>query len=142
MAKVNEALTETANSTPPSGRPAHRLIRPLWTGAGVLAVVLAVIGIALPVLPTTPFLLLAAFCFGKGSPRLRHWIETHPRFGPPILAWERSGAIARRHKRLALAMMGATFALGLALALPPYALALQAVCFLGAGTYVWTRPDA
>ena len=41
-------------------------------------------------------LLIAAFAFGKGSPRLRAWIETHPRFGPPVRRWQRERAIAPR----------------------------------------------
>ena len=122
--------------------PSHRLARPVWVAAGSVALALGVIGIALPILPTTPFLLLAGLCYGKGSPRLRLWLETHHRFGPPILAWERSGAIARPHKRLAVTMMAAAFLLSLAMGLPAYALALQAACLIGAGTFVWTRPDA
>lgn len=118
------------------------MARPLWATAGAVCVVLGVIGIALPILPTTPFLLLAGICFGKGSPRLRRWLETHPRLGPPVLDWETRGAIARRHKRMALGMMGVTFAIGLMLGLPAHVLAIQAACFAGAGTYVWTRPDA
>ncbi|MBP0480915.1 YbaN family protein [Sagittula salina] len=121
--------------------PARRLASPLWTLAGVIALALGLIGIVLPLMPTTVFLLLAGFCFTKGSPRLRRWLETHPRLGPPVLAWEQTGAIARRHKRLAVAMMAATFALCAALGLPLWVLGLQAACLLGAGTYVWTRPD-
>lgn len=123
-------------------RTPRRMARPFWVAAGGTALMLGIIGIALPVLPTTPFLLLAGFCFGKGSPRLRRWLEDHPRFGPPVLAWERSGAIARRHKRLAVTMMAAAFALSLALRLPWHVLTIQAACLLGAGTFVWTRPDA
>ncbi len=116
--------------------------RPVWVTLGALSLGLGIIGIVLPILPTTPLVLLAAFCFGKGSPRLRLWLETHRTFGPPIRAWETTGAISRRHKRMALGMMAVTFGIGLILALPLHVLAIQAVCFLGAGTYVWTRPNA
>lgn len=137
---TNTDLTEHRKST--GAATGHRLARPLWVAAGAIALTLGVIGIALPILPTTPFLLLAGICFGKGSPRLRRWLETHPRFGPPVLAWEENGAIARRHKRLAVIMMTAAFALSAALGLPWHVLAIQAICLLGAGTFVCTRPDS
>jgi uncharacterized membrane protein YbaN (DUF454 family) len=120
----------------------HALARSIWTAAGAIALVLGIIGIPLPILPTTPFLLLAGFCFGKGSPRLRRWLETHPRFGPPVLAWEARGAIAPRHKRVALGMMAVTWCISILMGLPLYLIGIQALCFAGAGTYVWTRPNA
>jgi uncharacterized membrane protein YbaN (DUF454 family) len=112
-----------------------------WTVLGLVALALGVVGALLPLLPSTPFVLLAAFAFGRGSPRLRRWIEAHPRFGPPVRDWEAHGAIARPLKRLAVAVMAATFAIGVAAGLPPLALAVQAACLAGAGAYVLTRPD-
>jgi len=115
--------------------------RMFWTGMGSACLALSVVGIALPLLPTTPFVLLAAFAFARGSPRLRHWLETHPRFGPPIRDWERHGAIAPRAKRLAAALMAVTPVLGLLAGLPLPLLALQAACLAGAAAFVLTRPD-
>jgi uncharacterized membrane protein YbaN (DUF454 family) len=112
-----------------------------WTGLGAVSLALGVIGIALPLLPTTPFILLAAFAFARGSPRLRHWLETHRRFGPPIRDWERYGAVAPRAKRLAAALMALTFVIPLLAGLPPAALAVQAACLAGAAAFVLTRPD-
>ncbi|MEC7257498.1 MAG: YbaN family protein, partial [Pseudomonadota bacterium] len=73
-------------------RQPRRAMRPLWTLAGLLSLAVGILGIFLPVLPTTPLVLLAAFCFGKGSPRLRAWILEHRRFGPMIADWEATGA--------------------------------------------------
>jgi uncharacterized membrane protein YbaN (DUF454 family) len=134
---------------PPAGAPLYQrqhaagwpMDRTLWTGLGLVALALGAAGAVLPLLPSTPFILLAAFAFGRGSPRLRRWIAAHPRFGPPIRDWEAHGAVARPLKRLAVIVMAATFAIGLAAGLPPLALAVQAVCLAGAGTYVLTRPD-
>ena len=84
-------------------------MRFLWSVFGVACVGLGALGIVLPLLPTTPFLLLAAFAFGKSSPRLHHWIMTHPRLGPPLHNWKAHGAIGRRAKAMAISMMGAAF---------------------------------
>ena len=115
---------------------------PGWTVAGFVALGLGILGIGLPILPTTPLILLAAFCFSKGSPRLHGWLMAHPRFGPMIDDWQTHGAIPRRAKRMAALMMLAAFALSVWMALPPWVLAVQAACLLGAGIFVWTRPDA
>jgi uncharacterized membrane protein YbaN (DUF454 family) len=116
--------------------------RMIWTGAGFVSLTLGLIGIPLPILPTTPFVILAAFCFSKGSPRLRRWLEEHPRFGPSIRAWEDHGAIPRRAKVLAASLMVASLLLTLLLGIALWIVAIQALCLLGAASYVLTRPDA
>lgn len=113
----------------------------LWTLAGLIALGLGLLGIPLPFLPTTPLVLLAAFCFSKGSPRLRHWLVTHRRFGPAIAAWEANGAIPLRAKVMAAALMAASLVLSYALGFSSTVLLLQALCLAGAGTYVLTRPN-
>jgi uncharacterized membrane protein YbaN (DUF454 family) len=120
---------------------AFSMRRTFWTGLGLVALALGGIGILLPLLPTTPFVLLAAFAFGRGSPRLRHWLETHPRFGPPIRAWEDHGAIAPRHKRGACVAMAATLGISTLAGLAPFVLAVQALCLGGAAAFILTRPD-
>lgn len=114
----------------------------LWTLAGLLSLGIGIIGIFLPVLPTTPLVLLAAFCFGKGSPRLRIWLLGHRRFGPMIENWQTTGSIAPRAKRMALIAMAAALGLSAALGLAYWVLALQFVCMAGAATFILTRPDA
>jgi uncharacterized membrane protein YbaN (DUF454 family) len=61
----------------------------------------AALGLILPLLPTVPFLLVAAFFFSKGSPRLEAWLLEHRKFGPLIKAWRESGSISRTSKRAA-----------------------------------------
>ncbi len=116
--------------------------RHIYSGLGWLAVGLGMIGIVLPVLPTVPFMILAAFLFAKGSPRARAWLVGHAHFGPHIQAWEESGAISRRGKIAAICTMGAVLALALLMAMPAWVLAVQAGCMLPAALFVWTRPNA
>lgn len=118
------------------------LVRPFWMTLGTMALGLGLIGVVLPVLPTTPFILLAAFAFGKSSPRLRAWLQNHPAFGGPIRDWESRGAIATRHKAIGVTMMAATFLVSLILAMPAHVLIIQAVCLGGAAIYVLSRPSA
>lgn len=66
---------------------------------------LGVVGIFLPILPTTPFILLAAWCFLKSSPKAHAWLYQHRLLGPPLRNWEERKAISRPTKKLALSMM-------------------------------------
>ena len=97
-----------------SGRPvamAKQLSGPArWAmlGVGWLAVGLAVLGALLPLLPTTPFLLVAAWAFGRSSERLRRWLYESRMFGPVLQNWEQHGAIPRWAKVLAVGVMALT----------------------------------
>ena len=70
-----------------------------------MALVLGIIGIALPGLPTTPFILLAAACYAKASPRLHQWLLKHRWFGPMLRDWESDRSLTRRTKTIAVASM-------------------------------------
>jgi len=74
-------------------------------GIGWLSVALGVIGIFLPVLPTTPFLLLAAACFARSSPRFYHWLVDHPRLGPWIRDYLEGNGIPLKGKVYAIGLM-------------------------------------
>lgn len=97
-------------------RPAWQ--RGLWMAAGVLALAAGVVGIVLPLLPTTPFVILAAYCFTRGNQRWERWMLRHPRFGPMLRAWRARRVIPWPAKLLAWVMMT-----------------------LGAGWALWTLPD-
>lgn len=123
---------------PPPLAPAH--IRWLWWLAAWLAFVLGLIGVALPGLPTVPFMLLAAFCATRGSPRLRAWLLRHPQFGPFIRDWEREGAVSLRAKRMATLMMALCSAI-LALVATWVGWLFATVCMLIVAVWLWRRPE-
>jgi uncharacterized membrane protein YbaN (DUF454 family) len=73
--------------------------------AGYLSLALAALGVVLPLMPTTVFLLIAAWCFGKASPALQDRLRAHPRFGKALLDWEQHGAVSQRSKSSAVIAM-------------------------------------
>lgn len=111
-----------------------------WKLAGIVAVALGVIGIVLPILPTTPFLLLAAFCFDRGSPALHNWLIEHNLFGPIIKNWRDYGAVPKSAKTAAVVFMTAAFLGGVYFQISPWVLALQAVIFTSVAIFLITRP--
>ena len=111
------------------GRSARRsaATRHLWTLGGLASVALGVIGVFVPLLPTVPFMLLAAFCFARGSERFHTWLMDHPQFGPAIHDWQRHGAISRRAKIAAMVAIALAFGLSLVLGVKTWVLIVQAV---------------
>ncbi len=84
--------------------------KPLWCFFGILFLTLGGIGVVVPLLPTTPFVLLSAACFSRGSLRLHRWLIEHRFFGPIILNWQAHRALSPRVKRRALLMIVVSFA--------------------------------
>lgn len=116
-------------------------MRILWFGLGAASLALGAVGAVLPLLPTVPFLLLAAFCFARSSKRVHDWLIGHPVFGPPIRDWRESGAIGRRAKWLATASVGAAFGASVAMGVAAQWLAVQAATLGCVMLFVWTRPE-
>jgi uncharacterized membrane protein YbaN (DUF454 family) len=114
--------------------------RLLYLSLGFASVALGAAGILLPLLPTVPFMLLAAFFFARSSPRLETWIVEHPRFGPHIRAWRARGAISRAGKRAALAAFAFSAVLGVVLLPFPWLLIPAAAALVG-GSWIATRPE-
>ena len=113
----------------------------LWTLAGCGAFALGFLGVFLPLLPTVPFMILAAFCFARGSERFHDWLVDHPQFGPAIQDWRRHGAISRKGKVLAVVGIALAFCISLLLGVKLWVLGVQAVVLVLVATFILTRPD-
>jgi uncharacterized membrane protein YbaN (DUF454 family) len=116
-------------------------MRPLWFVIGLAATACGIAGAVLPLLPTKPFLLLAAFAFARSSPRLHDWLVTHPMLGPPIENWRAHGAIARRVKFLAVIVMTATLAASVLAGLDGWIILLQAGVMASVATFILSCPS-
>lgn len=123
-------------------RPPGRVARWFYLAGGLVMLGLGIIGALLPVMPTTIFLILAAWCFARSSSRLEAWLLRHRRFGPVLLAWRQEGAIPRRGKVMACVGMALGLALFWLAAHPGMELALLMLAgVLASAWYVVSRPE-
>lgn len=119
----------------------ERARRAGYLALGVVLLGLGIVGAFLPVMPTTIFIILAAFCFGRSSARLETWLLEHPRFGASLRSWREEGAIPTRAKIFAIAGMSVGYGMFLVAAHPgPVAMVGVAAFMLGGALYVLSRP--
>jgi len=113
-----------------------------WRALALASTALGIAGAFLPVLPTTPFLLLAAWAAGKGWPQFEAWLLTHPRWGPPIRRWRDHRAVPRSAKWAAtLAMLASTVLLAASHAPSELKWTVPAMMAVVA-CWLWLRPEA
>jgi uncharacterized membrane protein YbaN (DUF454 family) len=117
------------------------MVRGLYLLLGFLALALGIVGAFLPLLPTVPFVILAAFLFSKGSRRWERWLLGHPQLGPPIRDWRESRSISSKGKRSAYAAFAFSGLLGFLLLPMPWLL-VPALAALVGGSWIHHRPDA
>ncbi|MGL5840057.1 MAG: YbaN family protein [Sphingorhabdus sp.] len=112
----------------------------LYLAAGLVSVGLGTVGIFLPLVPTIPFMILAAFCFARSSPALEARLMNHPRYGSHLVAWRDRGVVGRRAKWSAMAAFAASVAIGFLTLSMPWSLippAVAGICL----TWLWRRPE-
>lgn len=109
---------------------------------GWIMVGLGILGAALPILPTTPFILVAVWAFARSSPRFEQWVLDHKTFGPLTRNWRERGAIPKHAKILACTMMAFSYAIFWFFTEPGLFLALLvALILLFVALFLVTRPN-
>lgn len=131
-------MSQVHPPVPPRSAPARLIYR----AVGLLAMILALAGLALPVLPTTPFLLVALWAFARGAPDWAGRLRRHPRFGPLIVNWEARRAIPRPAKAAAVLSMSGGWAVVAAGVQSVAASAALAAMMAAVLAYVLSRPSA
>lgn len=117
-----------------SGKTSFRIL-------AYIALAIGAVGVALPLLPTTPFVLLAAFFASKGSPEFARWLEEHPTFGPAIVQWRHKRAVPAMAKLLACSMMLLSWSMLVWLGSSAFVLTVSGLCLLSIAGYLLTRPS-
>lgn len=115
-------------------------VRSIWFFIAVMALALGAFGVFLPLLPTTPFILLAAYGFARSSRRMHAWLVGHRSFGPVIANWNLYGAIDRRAKVLGVASLATVLVLSAAFGVPIHVIWIQAVVLSACAIFILSRP--
>lgn len=113
----------------------------LWRTLALASLALGFVGMFLPVLPTVPFVLLAAWAGSRGWPALEQWLLDHPTLGPHVHRWREHGAVPRRAKWLASAMMTLSAAVVLASGAPLAVRVFVPLLLAAVATWLWRRPE-
>ena len=116
-----------------------RWLRYVFISVGVISLLLGIIGVVTPVLPTTPFILLSGYCFARGSERFHDWILAHRFFGPMIRAFRDEKRIPLKAKIFATAMIALTMSVtAIFFVKKVYAIVAMASVGVAVVTYIWT----
>lgn len=133
-------MADLPDQTPIAAAPAAP-VRWLLISLALISLVLGIVGLFLPVLPTVPFILLSAWASARSSPRLLAWLEGHPVFGPMLTEWRRGGVVRRRAKWLATLTMGGS-AVFMLLTVPKRWIALLVIAVMACVlVWLWRRPE-
>lgn len=134
-------MADLPDQTPTAAAAPVAPVRWLLIALALASLVLGIVGLFLPVLPTVPFILLSAWAAARSSPRLLAWLEGHPSFGRMLTEWRRGGVVGRRAKWLATVTMSGS-ALIMLLTFPKRWVALMAMAVMACVlVWLWRRPE-
>jgi uncharacterized protein len=141
--RLNRGMRNIVVAEHPARLVNSRPCRFALTGIGFLCIAIGLVGIVIPGLPTTVFLLIAAWAFSRSSDRFQRWLCEHPFLGPPVIAWRDHGAVPLKAKVLAIVMMAASLLViviynGAGWMLPTFVGGIMAAV----AAYLVTRPTA
>ena len=116
--------------------------RHIYLVLGFFFFVVGLVGVVLPVLPTTPFMLLALWAFSNSSERFHDWLYHHPTFGKPLQDWSQYGVVPKRAKISALVVMSISLAVMITFTQAHWSIIIATFCLMGIGaTFILTRPS-
>ncbi|WP_242673787.1 YbaN family protein [Stutzerimonas kirkiae] len=125
----------------PATRPRPGRLRWLWLIVAYLSIGLAMLGVLLPGLPTTEFVLLAAWAASRSSPRLSAWLENHRLFGPLLLDWRDGGIITRQTKLVSALLMSVALLIMLLTVHHRPSILFAALGMACGAAWIWSRPE-
>ncbi|MCK5242530.1 YbaN family protein [bacterium] len=119
----------------------NKFIQYIYIIAGWFSLSVGIIGVFLPILPTTPFILLAAFCFSRGSVKYHRWLRQHRYFGKAVRDWETYRGMRIPAKVMATALLSILFSISLIfLGLPGWIKISLLIIALAVLIYIWSLP--
>ena len=137
-------MAKPAHTTPadiPSLRPLPWPVRWLLMACAMLSLAMGIIGIIVPGLPTTVFILMAAWAAARSSPRLYRWLWHHPLFGPPLRNWAQGRSVSRRAKWSATIAMAVSACVLLATPTHRWVAGSAIACMACVLAWLWRRPE-
>lgn len=136
----------SAPSHPPPAiapeRPLPRWLQWLLRALAAISLALGFLGLFLPVLPTTPFILLAAWAAARSSPRMLAWLEQHPLFGKMLRDWRQGGVVSRKAKWGTTGVMSVSAVFLLLTVSKLWAAGFAIACMATVLVWLWRRPES
>jgi len=132
-------MTDTPPKQPPSKGSA--LMRPVFFLCGLVLTGVGIVGVITPGWPGTIFLILAAGCFARSSPKLESWLLNHPKLGPSVVAWRQNGAIPRNIKFVAIGSMLVSMAIICLSPAPRWVDWVVGAVMIASALFIATRPE-